>query len=60
MGKGHKPEEIIAKLRQVKVMTGQGTSMADTACARCALPPENHSTQPDFGQSWEAKRTLMA
>ncbi len=27
--KKHKPEEIIAKLRQVEVMTGQGTSMAD-------------------------------
>jgi hypothetical protein len=26
MGKRHKPEEIIAKLRQVEVMTGQGTS----------------------------------
>ena len=25
MGKRHKPEEIIAKLRQVEVMTGQGT-----------------------------------
>ena len=29
MGKRHKPEEIIAKLRQVEVVTGQGTSMAD-------------------------------
>ena len=29
MGKGHKPEEIIGKLRQVEVLTGQGTSMAD-------------------------------
>lgn len=29
MGKRHTPEEIIAKLRQVEVMTGQGTSMAD-------------------------------
>jgi transposase-like protein len=29
MAKRHKPEEIIAKLRQVQVMTGQGTSMAD-------------------------------
>jgi len=29
MAKRHKPEEIIAKLRQVEVMTGQGTSMAD-------------------------------
>jgi hypothetical protein len=29
MGKRHKPEEIIAKLRQVEVMTGQGTSIGD-------------------------------
>ena len=29
MAKRHKPEEIIAKLRQVEVMTGQGASMAD-------------------------------
>jgi len=29
MANRHKPEEIIAKLRQVEVMTGQGTSMAD-------------------------------
>ena len=29
MGKRHKPEEIIAKLRQVEVMSGQGTLMAD-------------------------------
>jgi transposase-like protein len=29
MAKRHKLEEIIAKLRQVEVMTGQGTSMAD-------------------------------
>ena len=29
MAKRHKPEEIIAKLRQVEVMTSQGTSMAD-------------------------------
>lgn len=27
--KRHKPEEIVAKLRQVDVLTGQGTSMAD-------------------------------
>jgi transposase-like protein len=29
MANRHKPEEIIAKLRQVEVMTGQGTSMVD-------------------------------
>ena len=33
MAKRHKPEEIIAKLRQVEVMTGQGTSMADAVRA---------------------------
>lgn len=27
--KRHKPEEIVAKLRQVDVMTAQGTSVAD-------------------------------
>ena len=29
MSKRHKPEEIIAKLRQVDVMTSQGTTVAD-------------------------------
>jgi putative transposase len=29
MAKRHKPEEIISKLRQVEVVTGQGTSMVD-------------------------------
>jgi len=27
--KHHKPEEIVAKLRQVEVMTGQGRSVAE-------------------------------
>jgi transposase-like protein len=27
--KRHKPEEIVAKLRQVEVLTGQGTSVAE-------------------------------
>ena len=34
MGKRHKPEEIIAKLRQVEVMIGQDTSMADAKVER--------------------------
>ena len=29
MSKRHKPEEIIAKLRQVDVLTGQGRGVAD-------------------------------
>ena len=42
MGKRHKPEEIIAKLRQVEVMTGQGTSTGKpvllTVHSRAILP----------------------
>ena len=29
MAKKHKPEEIVAKLRQVDVLTSQGTPIAD-------------------------------
>ena len=29
MAKKHKPEEIVAKLRQVDVLTSQGTPLAD-------------------------------
>ncbi len=31
--KRHKPEEIVAKLRQVEVLTGQGRSVADAVRA---------------------------
>ena len=33
MGKRHKPEEIVAKLRQVDVLTSQGQSVADAVRA---------------------------
>ena len=33
MGKRHKPEEVIAKLRQVDVLTSQGQSVADAVRA---------------------------
>ena len=29
MGKRHKPEEIVSKLRQIDVLTGQGSTVAD-------------------------------
>ena len=29
MGKGHKPEEIVVKLRQEDVLTSQGSTVAD-------------------------------
>jgi hypothetical protein len=57
MAKRHKPEEIIAKLRQVEVMTGQGTSMADAiprtprtpgpvgAACRCGWLPQPKATR---------------
>jgi putative transposase len=31
--KRHKPEEIVAKLRQVDVLTAQGTSVAEAVCS---------------------------
>ena len=33
MGKRHKPEEIVAKLRQVDVLTSQGQTVADAVRA---------------------------
>ena len=33
MGRRHKPEEIVAKLRQVDVLTSQGQSVADAVRA---------------------------
>ena len=36
--KRHKPEEIIAKLRQVEVLTGQGKSIAEAVKTIVILP----------------------
>ena len=33
MGKQHKPEEIVAKLRQIEVLVGQGKTVAEGAGA---------------------------
>ena len=33
MAKQHKPEEVVAKLRQVEVLTGQGKTVAEGARA---------------------------
>lgn len=37
--KKHKPEEIVAKLRQVDVLVSQGQSVAEAARSTAALPP---------------------
>jgi transposase-like protein len=39
--KRHKPEEIVAKLRQVDVLTGQGRSVAD-ACRRIGVTEQSY------------------
>jgi putative transposase len=33
MGKRHKPDEVVAKLRQVEVLTSRSRSVADAVCA---------------------------
>jgi putative transposase len=38
MGKKHKPDEIVAKLRQVDVLTSQGTPIADAPTANDNTP----------------------
>jgi hypothetical protein len=37
--KRHKPEKIVAKLRQVDILTGQGTSVAEAVKAIGICPP---------------------
>ena len=49
MGKRHKPEEIIAKLRQVEVMTGQGTSMADAIRAISVTEVTYYRWRSEYG-----------
>ena len=33
MAKRHKPEEVVAKLRQIEILVGQGKTVADGAWA---------------------------
>ena len=48
--KRHKPEEIVAKLRQVDVLTGQGKSIAEASSALNAIGL-NPTVQVDQGCS---------
>ena len=47
--KRHKPEEIVAKLRQVDVMTAQGTSLAEAIRSIGVSEVTYHRWRNEFG-----------
>ena len=47
--KRHKPEEIVAKLRQVDVMTAQGTSVADAVRSIGVTEVTYHRWRQEYG-----------
>jgi putative transposase len=47
--KKHAPEEIVAKLRQVEVLTGQGTPVADAIRAIGVTEATCHRWRQEFG-----------
>ena len=49
MAKRHKPEEIVAKLRQVDVMTSQGTTVADAVRAIGVTEVTYYRWRQEFG-----------
>ena len=49
MGKRHKPEEIVAKLRQVDVLTSQGSTVADAIRQIGVTEITNYRWRKEFG-----------
>ena len=49
MGKRHKPEEIVAKLRQVDVLTSQGQSVANAVRAIGVTEVTYYRWRQEFG-----------
>ena len=49
MGKRHKPEEIIAKLRQVQVLTAQGKPVAEAVRAIGVTEPTYYRWRSEYG-----------
>ncbi len=47
--KHHKPEEIVAKLRQVEVLSGQGKSMAEAVRAIGVTEPTFYRWRAEYG-----------
>ena len=50
MGKKHKPEEIIGKLREVGIVLGQGGTTAE-ACRRIAISEQTYYGGAGVGRS---------
>jgi putative transposase len=48
-GKHHKPEEIVSKLRQVEVLSGQGKSMAEAVRAIGVTEPTYYRWRAEYG-----------
>src|SRR4051794_18852583 len=48
-GKHHKPEEIVAKLRQVEVLAGQGQPVADAVRAIGVTEATYHRWRAEYG-----------
>ena len=49
MGKRHKPEEVVAKLRQVDVLTSQGQSVADAVRAIGVTEVTDYRWRQEYG-----------
>ena len=47
--KHHKPEEIVAKLRQVEVLSGQGKSIAEAVRAIGVTEPTFYRWRAEYG-----------
>ena len=47
--KAHTPEEIVAKLRQAEVLTGQGKTVADAVRAIGVTEPTYYRWRTEFG-----------
>ena len=47
--KHHKPEEVVAKLRQVEVLSGQGKSIAEAVRAIGVTEPTFYHWRAEFG-----------
>jgi len=47
--KRHTPEEIVAKLRQVEILTGQGKSAFDAVRAIGVTEPTNYRWRAEYG-----------
>jgi putative transposase len=58
MGKRHKPEEIVSKLRQVDVLTGQGSTVADAVRQICVTEYTYYRWRKEYGglQTNQVKR----